>query len=53
MGIWQLFGLSSVLQTKLFSVYPQRGNPNIRSDLHRLIYPRVEKFQRSEIATIM
>ena len=43
MGIWQLFGLSSVLGVKIFSTYPKLGNPNIRSDLHRLIYPRIAR----------
>jgi hypothetical protein len=40
MGIWQIFALSSVLGNPLFSVYPQRGNTNVRKDLHRLIMPR-------------
>ena len=40
MGIWQLFGLSSVLQTSLVCIYPKFGNPNIRRDLHRQILPR-------------
>ncbi|KAK6187257.1 hypothetical protein SNE40_005323 [Patella caerulea] len=42
MGIWQIHALSSVLGVKLFSVYPQLGNANVRADLHRLILPRVQ-----------
>lgn len=34
MGIWQLFGLSSVLQMPIYSVYPNLGNPMVRADLH-------------------
>lgn len=40
MGIWQLFALSNVLNTRLFSVYPNLGNPNVRKDLNRWIHPR-------------
>ena len=40
MGIWQLFAVASILKCKLYSVYPKLGNPGIRSDLHRRIYPR-------------
>ena len=40
MGIWQIFALSSILHKPVQSVYPQRGNPNVRKDLNRLIYPR-------------
>lgn len=39
MGIWQLFGLASVLQMPIYSVYPKLGNPIVRADLHRLILP--------------
>lgn len=40
MGIWQIFALASVLGAKICSVYPQKGNPNVRKDFHRLIMPR-------------
>ena len=40
MGIWQLFALASVLGRPLQSVYPNRGNPNVRKDLNRSILPR-------------
>ncbi|KAL5013419.1 hypothetical protein ScPMuIL_007689 [Solemya velum] len=40
MGIWQLCGLSSVLQIPIYSVYPCLGDPVVRRDLHRLIEPR-------------
>ena len=40
MGIWQLFALSSVLQTPIYSTYPMKGNANVRKDLNRLILPR-------------
>lgn len=36
MGIWQLFGLSSVLQMPIYSVHPSLGAPEVRRDLHRL-----------------
>lgn len=39
MGIWQLFGLASVLRCRIFSVYPNRGNLSVRQDLHRQIFP--------------
>ena len=41
MGIWQVLALSNVLQLPVFSVYPHLGNTFIRTDLHRLILPRV------------
>ena len=40
MGLWQVFALASVLKTPIFSIYPERGNPNVRKDLNRLILPR-------------
>jgi len=40
MGIWQMHSLSSVLQMPLFSVYPELGNPIVRSHLNRTIEPR-------------
>jgi hypothetical protein len=33
MGMWQMYGLASVLKMNIFSCYPKRGNPNIREDL--------------------
>lgn len=38
-GIWQLFALSSVLKRPIVSVYPQLGNPSVRMDLNRTIFP--------------
>lgn len=35
-----MFALASILGNPLFSVYPQRGNANVRRDIHRLIMPR-------------
>jgi hypothetical protein len=40
MGIWQLHTLASVLVTPIYSIYPKLGNPNVRTDLNRLIIPR-------------
>ena len=40
MGMWQMYGLASVLKMNIFSCYLKRGNPNIREDLYRLIKPR-------------
>jgi len=40
MGIWQMFVLSSVLQSKILSVYPKLGNESVQNDLGRLILPR-------------
>lgn len=51
MGIWQLFALSSILKRPIVSVYPQLGNPSVRMDLNRTIFPREE--QRSNKAFIM
>ena len=43
MGMWQMYGLASVLKMNIFSCYPKRGNPNIREDLHILIKPRMAR----------
>ena len=43
MGMWQMYGLASVLKMNIFLCYPQPGNPNIREDLHRLIKPRMAR----------
>ena len=40
MGVWQLMALASVLRCPIFSVYPAKGCPGVRDDLHRLIMPR-------------
>ena len=40
MGIWQIFALASILKCPLYSVYPNKGNPSVRRDLHRVIMPR-------------
>lgn len=52
MGIWQLFGLSSVLQCKLFLVYPNLGPDICDNTLHRLILSRQDK-EINHIASIM
>jgi len=40
MGMWQMYALSSVLKSPIFSIYPKFGNPNVRSDLNRIVMPR-------------
>jgi hypothetical protein len=40
MGLWQLMALASVLKQPITSVYPMRGNPSVRRDMHRVILPR-------------
>ena len=40
MGIWQIFALATVLNKQIMSVYPQKGSPAVRHDLHRLVMPR-------------
>ncbi|CAG2186302.1 unnamed protein product [Mytilus edulis] len=39
MGIWQIFALASVIRRPIVSVYPKKGNPNVRKDLYRRIEP--------------
>ena len=39
MGIWQLHALSNVLNVPVRSIYPKKGNPNVRKDLNRMIMP--------------
>ncbi|MES9906221.1 MAG: hypothetical protein ABW168_26520, partial [Sedimenticola sp.] len=51
MGIWQVFGLASVLQMPIYSVYPVLGNPRVRKHLHRRIEPRVASTE--DVAVIM
>ena len=41
MGIWQMFGLASVLQMPIFSVYSDLGENFYRKHMHRLIVPRI------------
>ena len=41
MGIWQIFALASVLQMQIFSVYPMLGENLYRTNLHRVVFPRV------------
>jgi hypothetical protein len=38
--MWQMHALSSVLKSQIFSIYPKFGNPNVRSDLNRIVMPR-------------
>ncbi|KAH3696068.1 hypothetical protein DPMN_083531 [Dreissena polymorpha] len=42
MGIWQLHGMSTVLDTPIYSVYPKLGNGSVRKDLNRLLLPASE-----------
>ena len=51
MGIWQIMALSSVCQRRIHSTYPNRGNVNVRADLHRLVVPRTS--ETSPAAEIM
>jgi hypothetical protein len=44
MGLWQLFALSSVLKRSIVCIYPKRGNPNVRRDMHRIILPRQQEY---------
>ena len=46
MGLWQIFALSSVLKRPIVSVYPKRGNPNVRRDMHRIILPREQQIDQ-------
>ena len=41
MGMWEMMALSSALQVPLYSVYPNLGNPVVRSDLNRKVEPRL------------
>ncbi|CAC5372461.1 unnamed protein product [Mytilus coruscus] len=50
MGIWQMFALSNVLKRLIFSVYPKKGNPVVRRDLHRQRRRRIES--RNEVSSI-
>lgn len=43
MGMWQVFALSSVLCTRVYSVYRLLGNTYVRNDFHRLVEPRRRK----------
>lgn len=50
-GHLAVVSLSSILKRPIVSVYPQLGNPSVRMDLNRTIFPREE--QRSNKAFIM
>ena len=39
MGVWQLFQAANIFHLPLVSVYPKQTSPNIRKDLHRIMYP--------------
>ena len=49
-GMWQLFALSNVLKTNLFSAYPMGYGYNVRGDYHRMIIPHTDS---SSIVYIM
>ena len=51
MGIWQLFGLASVLKMKVISVFPKMPCSMTRDHLHRAIEPRLRS--SDEVAHIM
>ncbi|VDH99491.1 Hypothetical predicted protein [Mytilus galloprovincialis] len=40
---WLIFALSSILKCSLFAIYPQKGNPVVRSHLNREVCPRMTK----------
>ena len=48
MGIWQVHAKSSIFGAELVSIYPQRGNPEIRKHLHRSVMPR-EKLREQRV----
>ena len=50
MGIWQLFALSSIMKRAISSIYPNRGHPSVRRDLHRKIVPRENDYGQSEVS---
>lgn len=39
MAIWQIHALATVLNTPVYSVYPNLGNTTVRKNLNRLIFP--------------
>ncbi|GFS15844.1 vertnin [Elysia marginata] len=52
MGMWQMFGLASVLQMRICSVYPEVSTySELRTQLHRVIEPRDKK--TDDVATIL
>jgi len=51
MGVWQLFAMSSVLQMRIQSMYPQLGTAAINRDLNRMILPRQQ--ETNEIGYIL
>ena len=52
LGMWQLMALSSVLQAKIYSVYPSMGY-NVRDDYHRWIHPRGQRTENVPCIYIM
>lgn len=50
MGIWQIMALSSILHAKIDSVYPEKGVPTVRQDLHCQLWPRTPS---TGLSTIM
>ncbi|CAC5386696.1 unnamed protein product [Mytilus coruscus] len=48
---WLIFALSSILKCSLFAIYPQKGNPVVRSHLNREVCPRMTK--SSDIVYLM
>ncbi|KAJ8300918.1 hypothetical protein KUTeg_022437 [Tegillarca granosa] len=53
MGMWQVLALSSVLKIPVFSIYPNKGNPSVRADLNRMVYPRLNREEDDRVASIM
>ncbi|KAK3743046.1 hypothetical protein RRG08_063912 [Elysia crispata] len=52
MGMWQMFGLASVLQMRICSVYPKvSAYSELRTQLHRVIESRHKK--TDDVATIL
>ena len=41
-GIWQVSAIASVLNAKVYLVYPEKGSPMIRSEFNRVFLPREE-----------
>ena len=40
MGMWQLHAVASILQTELFSIYPEFAGQTVHKDLNKLLQPR-------------
>ena len=43
MGIWQVMTLNYVCQRRIHSTYPNKGNVNVRANLHRPAVPRTSE----------